>query len=159
MRALFANWGQSTSPDGGEDTLSDSLLGDADPTYETAAPEAKAAMATPLTVWFAVVGLFVVAGVFEIGGGWLVWQWRREKKNWSWGLGGAVALVVYGLIPTFQPSAAGDFGRVYAAYGCYFIFLSLGWAWLVDDQRPDLGDALGAAAAAVGAALITFWPR
>ena len=120
--------------------------------------DADAQTATTLT-WLAVVGLFVLAGVFEIGGGWLVWMWRREKKQWTWGAGGAVALVVYGLIPTLQPAAAGDFGRVYAAYGCYFIFLSLGWGWLVDDQRPDAGDALGAVAAAIGAALITFWPR
>ena len=137
--------------------MNEVILDDAD-ALTAAAPDAKAAKATTLT-WLAVVGLFVLAGVFEIGGGWLVWMWRREKKQWTWGAGGAVALVVYGLIPTLQPAAAGDFGRVYAAYGCYFIFLSLGWGWLVDDQRPDAGDALGAVAAAIGAALITFWPR
>jgi len=37
--------------------------------------------------------------------------------------------------------------------------LSLGWAWALEGQKPDAGDALGAAAAAVGAALVTFWPR
>lgn len=25
-------------------------------------------------------GLFVSAGLFEIGGGWLVWQWMREHQ-------------------------------------------------------------------------------
>ena len=136
--------------------MSDALL-DAD-ALEAAAPGATKLGVTPAT-WLAVVGLFFVAGVFEIGGGWLVWRWRREGKSWLWGLGGAVALVVYGLIPTFPPPAAGEFGRVYAAYGCYFIVLSLGWAWALEGQRPDAGDALGAAAAAVGAALVTFWPR
>jgi len=103
--------------------MSDALL-DAD-ALEAAAPGATKLGVTPAT-WLAVVGLFFVAGVFEIGGGWLVWRWRREGKSWLWGLGGAVALVVYGLIPTFQPPAAGEFGRVYAAYGsverqeCFF---------------------------------------
>lgn len=28
--------------------------------------------------------LFVLAGLFEIGGAWLVWQGVREHKGWAW---------------------------------------------------------------------------
>lgn len=52
----------------------------------------------------------------------LVWQWLREDKGNAWGLCGAVVLILYGIIPTFQPA---HFGRVYAAYGGVFIVLSL----------------------------------
>ena len=64
-------------------------------------------------------------------------------------------------VPTFQPQTAGteDFGRVYAAYGCWFIMLSLAWGWAVDGNRPDAGDGIGAGLAAVGAVVITFYPR
>ena len=59
------------------------------------------------------LGLFALAGLAEIGGGWLVWQWLREGRPWPWGMVGALVLVSYGVIPTFQASL--HFGRVYAA--------------------------------------------
>ena len=55
---------------------------------------------------------FILAGLCEIGGGYLVWLWLREEKSIWLGLFGAIVLVVYGIIPTFQPA---NFGRVYAA--------------------------------------------
>jgi small multidrug resistance family-3 protein len=57
---------------------------------------------------------FVIAGFCEIGGGYLVWLWRREGKGFGIAVLGAVALVLYGIVPTLQPA---NFGRVYAAYG------------------------------------------
>ncbi len=57
------------------------------------------------------VSLFLVAGVCEIGGGWLMWKWLRDGRPGWWGLLGAVVLVLYGIIPTLQLS---HFGRVYA---------------------------------------------
>ncbi len=66
--------------------------------------------------------LFVLAGLAEIGGGYLIWLWLREGRVWLTGLAGAVILVLYGVIPTLQPT---HFGRVYAAYGGVFIVLSL----------------------------------
>jgi len=38
------------------------------------------------------LSLFVVAGVCEIGGGWLMWKWLRDDKPRWWGLAGAVGL-------------------------------------------------------------------
>ncbi|KOR26028.1 hypothetical protein ND00_10670 [Clostridium sp. L74] len=40
-----------------------------------------------------------------------------HKYHYIWyGLIGAIALIIYGVIPTLQPPSA-NFGRVYAAYG------------------------------------------
>jgi small multidrug resistance family-3 protein len=103
------------------------------------------------------VGLFAAAGLAEIGGGYLVWRWLREGAAWPVGLAGAVILVAYGVIPTFQQGAS--FGRVYAAYGGVFVIMSLLWGWLLDGHRPDRFDWAGAAIVAAGVAVIFFSPR
>ena len=59
--------------------------------------------------------LFLAAGVCEIGGGFLIWHWIKGRFSLSVGLIGAALLVLYGVLPTFQPTP--QFGRVYAAYG------------------------------------------
>jgi len=100
--------------------------------------------------------LFLLAGLCEIAGGWLVWQWLREDKGISWGFVGGAVLILYGIIPTFQPA---HFGRVYAAYGGFFIVLSLLWGWILDANVPDRYDAVGAAIALVGVSVIMYWPR
>ena len=64
------------------------------------------------------IALFVLAGVCEIGGGYLVWQWWRNGAPWAIGAAGAVVLALYGIVPTYQPA---HFGRVYAAYGGVFV--------------------------------------
>lgn len=102
------------------------------------------------------VMLFIMAGLCEISGGWLVWQWLREGKNSVWGLWGAVVLVLYGIIPTFQPA---HFGRVYAAYGGFFIVLSLLWGWGIDGDTPDRFDIIGAAISLLGVSVMMYWPR
>lgn len=50
------------------------------------------------------VGYFVLAGLFEIGGGYLIWLWIREGKPVLYALIGAVILVLYGVVPTLQPA-------------------------------------------------------
>ena len=102
------------------------------------------------------IGLFVVAGLCEIGGGYLVWLWFREGRPIGYGLAGAAILILYGIIPTFQNA---EFGRVYAAYGGMFIILSLLWGWAVDHFRPDRFDFIGAAICLVGMAVIMYAPR
>jgi len=103
------------------------------------------------------LALFALAGLAEIGGGWLVWQWLREGRTWLWGLVGAVVLVAYGVVPTLQESL--HFGRVYAAYGGIFIILSLLWGRLFDGFQPDHWDLTGAAICLGGVAVIFFGPR
>jgi small multidrug resistance family-3 protein len=100
--------------------------------------------------------LFLVAGLCEIGGGWLVWQWLREGRGFSWGLFGGLILIVYGIIPTLQPA---HFGRVYAAYGGFFIVLSLLWGWLLDGNQPDRFDVIGAAVSLTGVFILMYSPR
>src|SRR5215218_5478531 len=39
--------------------------------------------------------LFVLAGLCEIGGGYLVWGWMRDNKPLLWALVGAVVLALY----------------------------------------------------------------
>jgi small multidrug resistance family-3 protein len=100
--------------------------------------------------------LFVVAGICEIGGGWLVWKWLRDGRPAWWGVAGAAVLVLYGVVPTLQPS---HFGRTYAAYGGFFIAISLIWGWLLDGNRPDFPDCFGAGVALIGVCLMMYWPR
>ncbi len=102
------------------------------------------------------IGLFVLAGLCEIGGGYLVWLWLREGKPIGYAFAGVVVLIMYGIIPTFQPA---HFGRVYAAYGGLFIVLSLLWGWGLDGIRPDRFDAIGAVLCLTGMAVIMYWPR
>ncbi len=99
---------------------------------------------------------FVLAGFCEIGGGYLVWLWLREGKNMWLGLFGAIVLVIYGVIPTFQPA---NFGRVYAAYGGVFIVLSILWGWKIDKIAPDKFDLIGGFIALIGVVIIMYWPR
>ncbi len=42
---------------------------------------------------------FFLAGLCEIGGGYLVWLWLRENRSAWVALAGAVVLVLYGVIP------------------------------------------------------------
>jgi len=99
---------------------------------------------------------FILAGLCEIGGGYLVWLWLREDKSIWFGLMGAVALILYGIIPTLQPT---NFGRVYAAYGGVFIVLSILWGWQVDKIAPDKFDLIGGLTALAGVFVIMYWPR
>jgi small multidrug resistance family-3 protein len=99
---------------------------------------------------------FLLAGLCEIGGGYLVWLWLREGKSRWYGVLGASILILYGVLPTLQPA---NFGRVYAAYGGVFIVLSVLWGWQIDRIAPDRFDLIGACVALLGVAIIMYWPR
>ena len=118
--------------------------------------------------------LFLLTGLAEIGGGWLVWKAvrgsgsgsgdsnnnnnnKQQRAPWWWAVAGSVVLIVYGFLPTLQP--VDEFGRIYAAYGGFFIFLSLLWGWGLDGDRPDIGDVIGSVIALVGVLVLLFWPR
>lgn len=99
---------------------------------------------------------FVLAGLCEIGGGYLMWLWLRGGRSLWWGAVGGLILVLYGVIPTLQPA---NFGRVYAAYGGVFVVLSLLWGWKVDRVVPDRFDIIGGLVALTGVLIIMYWPR
>jgi len=102
------------------------------------------------------VALFFAAAIAEIGGGYLVWLWLREKKTIALGALGGIILFVYGIIPTFQPA---EFGRVYAAYGGIFILSSIIWGRMVDKKKPDRYEIIGSLVAVSGALIILYTPR
>jgi len=104
-----------------------------------------------------IVGLFVLAGLCEIGGGYLVWGWMREHKPLLWALLGAVVLAAYGVVAALQPIS--EFGGVYAAYGGIFIVLALLWGIVVDGFRPDRWDLLGAVICFLGVLVMVAPPR
>lgn len=101
--------------------------------------------------------LFFLAGLAEIGGGYLIWQWFRKGQPFYFAIIGAALLIVYGLLPSFQPTAA--FGRVYAAYGAIFIVMSLLWDWRFDGRKPDGPETWGALICLIGVSVIMYWPR
>ena len=100
--------------------------------------------------------LFLIAGVCEIGGGWLVWKCIRDSRPIWWGFIGGLILIVYGVIPTLQSS---HFGRIYAVYGGFFIVLSLLWGWYFDGNVPDRADVVGGLIALIGVCVMMYWPR
>jgi small multidrug resistance family-3 protein len=99
---------------------------------------------------------FIIAGLCEIGGLYMVWVWLREGRSSWFGLLGAAVLILYGIVQTFQPAG---FGRAYAAYGGVFITLSILWGWRIDKVTPDRFDVLGGLIALVGVFVIMYWPR
>ncbi len=103
-----------------------------------------------------VIIIFVLAGVCEIGGGYLIWIWLKQDKPLWYGLLGGVALVLYGIVATFQPN---DFARTYAAYGGVFIIMSLIWAYKFDNFKPDRFDIIGAIIVFIGISIIFFAKR
>lgn len=66
--------------------------------------------------------LFLLAGLCEIGGGYLVWLWLKEGKPLWYSIIGTAVLVLYGVVVTLHPA---NFARTYAIYGGIFIVLSL----------------------------------
>ena len=102
------------------------------------------------------LALFFLAGLCEIGGGYLMWRWLKADQPLWLGVLGALLLVVYGWIATLQ---ATSFGKTYAVYGGIFVVMSIAWAWYFDGFRPDRFDVIGGVVCFVGIGIILFWPR
>jgi len=100
--------------------------------------------------------LFFLAALFEIGGGYLTWQWLRFKRTWLLALLGGLFLFGYGIIQTLQPA---NFGRVYAAYGGIFIVSSIIWGFVIEKNHPDKYEIIGGIITLIGALIIFFMPR
>ena len=102
------------------------------------------------------VPIFLLAGLCEIGGGYLIWLWLKEEKSLWYGVLGGILLVSYGVIATWQSAG---FARVFATYGGFFIVLSLLWAMKFDGFSPDKYDLIGALVALLGVCIIYYAPR
>ena len=99
---------------------------------------------------------FLLAGLCEIGGGYLVWLWLRADMSWMLGAIGGFILFLYGIIPTFQPTY---FHRIYATYGGIFIVMALFWGFFFEREVPDIFDIVGAVVAIAGIIIIFYAPR
>jgi small multidrug resistance family-3 protein len=100
---------------------------------------------------------YIAAAVAEIAGCFAFWAWLRLGKSGTWALPGVVSLIVFAFLLTRTESAFA--GRAFAAYGGVYIGASLIWLWLVEGQRPDRWDYLGALICLIGSAVILLGPR
>lgn len=85
-----------------------------------------------------------------------IWLWIRQKKRIIFGIVGRIILFTYGIFPTLQPS---NFGRVYPAYGGFFIISSILWGFFVDKKKTDRYEIIGASVAILAACIIFYTPR
>ncbi|PAF44392.1 YnfA family protein [Helicobacter sp. 11S02629-2] len=96
---------------------------------------------------------FLLACIFEVGGGYLVWIWIKGDRSLWIGILGMVMLIVYGLVATLQTST---FGRVFAGYGGIFIVFSIVWAAIFDGFKPDRFDYIGAVLILIGVFIMLY---
>jgi small multidrug resistance family-3 protein len=106
--------------------------------------------------FFYTILLFILAGIFEIGGGYLIWLWLLEGKGLLFAFSGAIILFLYGSVPTFQLSY---FHRIYATYGGIFVIMSLIWRWIFGKIAPDTYALAGSLVILLGVSIIYYWPR
>lgn len=100
---------------------------------------------------------YIGAAITEIAGCFAFWAWLRLDRSPLWAIPGAASLILFALFLTRIDSTFA--GRTYAAYGGVYIAASLGWLWLVEGQRPDGWDMIGALVCLAGAAIILWGPR
>ncbi len=100
---------------------------------------------------------YIGAATAEIAGCYAFWAWLRLDKSIWWIVPGLASLSVFAYLLTLVDSAAA--GRAYAAYGGVYIASSLAWLWLIEGQRPDRWDILGASVCLVGAFIVIAAPR
>ena len=100
---------------------------------------------------------YAIAAVAEIIGCFAFWAWLRLDKSVYWILPGIVSLIVFAVLLTRINSMFA--GRTFAAYGGVYIVASLLWLWIIEGQRLDKWDILGAIICIAGAVLILFGYR
>ena len=100
---------------------------------------------------------YAIAAVAEIIGCFAFWAWLRLDKSVYWILPGIISLIVFSVLLTRINSMFA--GRTFAAYGGVYIVASLLWLWIIEGQRLDKWDILGAIICTAGAVLILFGHR
>ena len=100
---------------------------------------------------------YAIAAVAEIIGCLAFWAWLRLDKSVYWILPGILSLIVFAVLLTRINSMFA--GRTFAAYGGVYIVASLLWLWIIEGQRLDKWDILGAIICIGGAVLILFGHR
>ena len=100
---------------------------------------------------------YAIAAFAKIIGCFAFWAWLRLDKSVYWILPGIVSLIVFAVLLTRINSIFA--GRTFAAYGGVYIVASLLWLWIIEGQRLDKWDILGAIICIAGAVLILFGHR
>ena len=101
--------------------------------------------------------IYPLAALAEIAGCFAFWAWLKLDRSALWLVPGLLSLAAFAWLLTLVPSEAA--GRAYAAYGGVYITASLTWLWLIEGQRPDRFDLMGAAICLIGAAVILLPQR
>ncbi len=99
--------------------------------------------------------LFAITALAEIVGCYLPWLVIRRGHSLWLLIPAALSLPLFAWLLTLHPSAA---GRTYAAYGGMYIAMALLWLRWVDGIALSRWDALGAAVALLGMAIIALQP-
>lgn len=103
------------------------------------------------------IAIYFAAALAEIAGCFAFWAWFRLGHSPMWLLPGMMSLAAFAWLLALSP--ADQAGRAYAVYGGIYIISSFLWLWLMEGQRPDHWDAIGAAICLTGAAIILWAPR
>jgi len=100
---------------------------------------------------------FLIAALGEISGCFAFWAWLRLDKSIFWLIPGVLALIIFAFALTKVD--ASNAGRIYAAYGGFYILSSLFWLWLAEGVKPDKWDLIGVTFSLVGTITILFSPH
>lgn len=100
---------------------------------------------------------FLFAALGEISGCYAFWAWLRLGHSILWIIPGILALIIFAFALTKVD--ASNAGRVYAAYGGFYILSSLFWLWLAEGVKPDKWDLLGVTFSLMGTFVILFSPH
>jgi small multidrug resistance family-3 protein len=95
--------------------------------------------------------LFVLTACAEILGCYLPYLWLKENGSAWLLLPAGASLAAFAWLLSLHPGAA---ARTYAAYGGVYITVALGWLWLIESQRPNRWDIIGATVSLVGMSII-----
>ena len=105
---------------------------------------------------FKTIALFAITAIAEIVGCYLSYLWLKQDKSILLLIPAAISLSLFAWLLSLHPAAT---GRVYAAYGGVYIFVSILWLWGVDGVKPTLWDLAGGSLALIGMTIIMFGPK
>src|SRR5262245_60877945 len=100
--------------------------------------------------------LFILTACAEILGCYLAYLWLRENKSAWLLIPAATSFAVFAWLLSLHPGAA---ARTYAAYGGVYITAALAWLWLIESQRPNRWDIIGATVCLIGMSIIVLGNR
>ncbi|HET8996144.1 MAG TPA: hypothetical protein VFN42_05700 [Acetobacteraceae bacterium] len=100
------------------------------------------------------LAIYCLAALGEISGCFAFWAWLRLQHSVLWVIPGMLSLAAFALLLTRIDVHLAGRAFAAAAYGGVTIAASLLWLWVVEGQRPDGWDMLGAALALLGAMAI-----